>query len=185
MSHRRGPPRLLPLPLPPPCRRRSDFASRRCPQPARSASPRQRATTTSPRHDGAPRPSTRRRAGVFLPSLAPAQTVPRSASPPPAPRWCWQCSNRSAGWWRGDDAGPYPSARLAPMRYVNFGATGLRVSRICLGMMGFSNTSERAWVVDEEAAEPIVRAAVEGGVTFFDTANSYSGGGSEVATGRL
>src|SRR5689334_16150379 len=71
------------------------------------------------------------------------------------------------------------------MRYVNFGATGLRVSRLCLGMMGFSNTSERAWVIDEEAAEPIVRAAVEGGVTFFDTANSYSGGGSEVATGRL
>ena len=71
------------------------------------------------------------------------------------------------------------------MRYVNFGATGLRVSRLCLGMMGFAQSSERAWVIDEAAAEPIVRAAVEGGVTFFDTADSYSGGNSEVATGRL
>jgi aryl-alcohol dehydrogenase-like predicted oxidoreductase len=52
-------------------------------------------------------------------------------------------------------------------------------------MMGFGNESERPWVVDEDAAEPIVRAAVEGGVTFFDTADTYSGGASEVATGRL
>jgi aryl-alcohol dehydrogenase-like predicted oxidoreductase len=52
-------------------------------------------------------------------------------------------------------------------------------------MMGFGNESERPWVVDEEAAEPIVRTAVEGGVTFFDTADTYSGGASEVATGRL
>jgi aryl-alcohol dehydrogenase-like predicted oxidoreductase len=52
-------------------------------------------------------------------------------------------------------------------------------------MMGFGNTSERAWVIDEDAAEPIVKAAVEGGVTFFDTADTYSGGASEVATGQL
>jgi aryl-alcohol dehydrogenase-like predicted oxidoreductase len=52
-------------------------------------------------------------------------------------------------------------------------------------MMGFGNESERPWVIDEDAAEPIVRAAVEGGVTFFDTADTYSGGASEVATGRL
>jgi 1-deoxyxylulose-5-phosphate synthase len=71
------------------------------------------------------------------------------------------------------------------MDYVNLGATGLRVSRVCLGMMSFGNDSERAWVLDEDAAEPIVRAAVEGGVTFFDTADTYSGGASEVATGRL
>ena len=71
------------------------------------------------------------------------------------------------------------------MNYTNLGTSGLRVSRICLGMMGFGNESERAWVIDEEAAEPIVRAAVEGGVTFFDTADTYSGGASEVATGRL
>ncbi len=71
------------------------------------------------------------------------------------------------------------------MQYVNLGATGLRVSRVCLGMMGFANDSDRPWVVDEEAAEPIVRAAIEGGVTFFDTADMYSAGRSEVATGRL
>jgi len=52
-------------------------------------------------------------------------------------------------------------------------------------MMGFGNDSDRPWVIDEDAAEPIVRAAAEGGVTFFDTADTYSGGASEVATGRL
>jgi aryl-alcohol dehydrogenase-like predicted oxidoreductase len=71
------------------------------------------------------------------------------------------------------------------MRYVNLGTSGLRVSRICLGMMGFGNDSDRPWVIDEDAAEPIVKAAVEGGVTFFDTADAYSGGASEVATGKL
>jgi aryl-alcohol dehydrogenase-like predicted oxidoreductase len=71
------------------------------------------------------------------------------------------------------------------MQYVNLGATGLRVSRVCLGMMSFGNDSDRPWVLDEDAAEPIVRAAVEGGITFFDTADTYSGGASEVATGRL
>jgi aryl-alcohol dehydrogenase-like predicted oxidoreductase len=71
------------------------------------------------------------------------------------------------------------------MRYVNLGATGLRVSRVCLGMMSFGNDSDRPWVLDEDTAEPIVRAAVEGGITFFDTADTYSGGASEVATGRL
>jgi len=69
--------------------------------------------------------------------------------------------------------------------YVNLGRTGLRVSRVCLGMMSYGNESDRAWVLDEAAAEPIVRAAVEGGITFFDTADTYSGGASEVATGRL
>jgi aryl-alcohol dehydrogenase-like predicted oxidoreductase len=71
------------------------------------------------------------------------------------------------------------------MEYVNLGATGLRVSRVCLGMMSFGNDSERAWVLDEAAAEPIVKAAVEGGITFFDTADTYSAGASELATGRL
>jgi aryl-alcohol dehydrogenase-like predicted oxidoreductase len=71
------------------------------------------------------------------------------------------------------------------MRYVNLGATGLRVSRVCLGMMSFGNDSDRPWVLDEEAAEPIVRDAIEGGVTLFDTADTYSGGASEIATGRL
>ena len=71
------------------------------------------------------------------------------------------------------------------MRYTNLGGTGLRVSRVCLGMMSFGNDSERPWVLDEDAAEPIVKAAVDGGVTFFDTADTYSAGASEVATGRL
>jgi 1-deoxyxylulose-5-phosphate synthase len=71
------------------------------------------------------------------------------------------------------------------MNYTSLGTSGLRVSKICLGMMGFGNESERPWVIDEDAAEPIVQAAVEGGVTFFDTADTYSGGASEVATGRL
>jgi aryl-alcohol dehydrogenase-like predicted oxidoreductase len=71
------------------------------------------------------------------------------------------------------------------MKYVNLGATGLRVSRVCLGMMSYGNESDRPWVIDEDAAEPIVRAAVEGGITFFDTADGYSQGASEVATGRL
>ena len=71
------------------------------------------------------------------------------------------------------------------MDYVNLGASGLRVSRVCLGMMSFGNDSDRAWALDEQAAEPIVRAAVEGGITFFDTADTYSQGASEIATGRL
>jgi aryl-alcohol dehydrogenase-like predicted oxidoreductase len=71
------------------------------------------------------------------------------------------------------------------MDYVNLGATGLRVSRICLGMMSYGSSGWRDWVLDEPAAEPIVRAAVEGGITFFDTADMYSLGVSEEVTGRL
>ncbi len=71
------------------------------------------------------------------------------------------------------------------MRYVNLGTSGLRVSRVCLGMMGFGKSPDRPWAIGEEEAEPIVRAAVEGGITFFDTADAYNGGASEVATGRL
>ena len=71
------------------------------------------------------------------------------------------------------------------MEYISLGGSGLRVSRVCLGMMSYGNDSDRPWVLDEEAAEPIVRAAVDGGVTFFDTADTYSAGASEIATGRL
>src|ERR1700681_356902 len=71
------------------------------------------------------------------------------------------------------------------MQYVNLGNTGMRVSRVCMGIMSFGNDSDRAWALDENSAEPIVRAAVEGGVTFFDTGDAYSNGASEVATGRL
>src|SRR6202034_1018398 len=71
------------------------------------------------------------------------------------------------------------------MEYVNLGSTGLRVSRVCLGMMSFGNNSDRPWVLDDDAAAPIVRAAADGGVTFFDTADVYSTGASEVTTGQL
>jgi aryl-alcohol dehydrogenase-like predicted oxidoreductase len=71
------------------------------------------------------------------------------------------------------------------MQYVNLGGSGLRVSRVCLGMMSFGRHESREWAVDEATAEPIVRRAVEGGIVFFDTADVYNGGQSEVVTGRL
>src|SRR5215471_8252938 len=71
------------------------------------------------------------------------------------------------------------------MEYVRLGGTGLRVSRICLGMMSIGKSGEREWTLDETEAEPIVRRAVEGGITFFDTADVYNGGQSEVVTGRV
>ena len=71
------------------------------------------------------------------------------------------------------------------MEYVNLGRTGLRVSRVCLGMMSFGKHESREWTLDEHGAEPIVCRAVEGGITFFDTADVYNGGQSEVITGNL
>ncbi|HLN70504.1 MAG TPA: aldo/keto reductase [Streptosporangiaceae bacterium] len=71
------------------------------------------------------------------------------------------------------------------MDYVRLGSAGLKVSRICLGMMSYGSQAERAWHLDEAAAEPIVKAAADGGVTFFDTADTYSAGVSEQITGRL
>ena len=71
------------------------------------------------------------------------------------------------------------------MQYVNLGNTGLRVSRVCLGMMSFGSHAERPWALPEADAEPIIRRAVEGGITFFDTADVYNGGESEVITGHV
>jgi aryl-alcohol dehydrogenase-like predicted oxidoreductase len=71
------------------------------------------------------------------------------------------------------------------MDQVRLGSSGLQVSRVGLGMMSYANEPNRPWMVDEAAAEPIIRAAVDGGITFFDTADMYSNGGSEIATGRL
>ena len=68
---------------------------------------------------------------------------------------------------------------------MNLGGTGLRVSRICLGMMSYGSHESRPWALDEKAADPIVRRAVESGIVFFDTADVYNGGESEVITGRL
>ncbi len=71
------------------------------------------------------------------------------------------------------------------MDLVRLGSTGLRVSRLCLGMMSFGPHEDRPWALDEDAAEPIVRSAIDGGIVFFDTADVYNGGQSEVITGRL
>ncbi len=71
------------------------------------------------------------------------------------------------------------------MKYQRLGGSGLKVSRICLGMMSYGSQKERAWHLDEIDAEPIVRRAVEAGVTFFDTADTYSDGLTEEITGRL
>jgi 1-deoxyxylulose-5-phosphate synthase len=71
------------------------------------------------------------------------------------------------------------------VRYVNLGNTGLRVSRVCLGMMSFGRHDDRPWALGEEEAEPIVRRAAENGIIFFDTADVYNGGESEVLTGKL
>jgi 1-deoxyxylulose-5-phosphate synthase len=69
--------------------------------------------------------------------------------------------------------------------YVRLGSSGLKVSRIGLGMMSYGDPASRAWILREDDAEPIVRRAVEAGVTFFDTADMYSDGASEEVTGRL
>jgi aryl-alcohol dehydrogenase-like predicted oxidoreductase len=71
------------------------------------------------------------------------------------------------------------------LEQIRLGATGLQVSRVALGMMSYGVDPDRAWALDESAAEPIVRQALEAGITFFDTADMYSGGASEVLTGRL
>ncbi len=72
------------------------------------------------------------------------------------------------------------------MEQRRLGSSGLHVSQLCLGMMSFgSPTPGRTWVVGEDEADGIVRTAVEAGITFFDTADVYSGGTSEEVTGRL
>ena len=97
------------------------------------------------------------------------------------PGWHDQRRNRSVA----PDPGSAGPDSVRGMKYVNLGGTGLRVSRVCLGMMSFGKHPDRAWALDEDEAEPIVRAAVDGGVTFFDTADTYSHGASEEVTGRL
>ncbi|HLF28061.1 MAG TPA: aldo/keto reductase [Anaerolineae bacterium] len=70
------------------------------------------------------------------------------------------------------------------MNYINLGQTGLKVSRICLGMMTYGTTEWRAWVLPEAEGRPIVKRALELGVNFFDTADVYSHGVSEEILGR-
>ena len=71
------------------------------------------------------------------------------------------------------------------MEYSRLGNTGLKVSRICLGMMTYGDPTLRPWLLGETDAEPFVRRAVEAGINFFDTADVYSVGVSEEITGRL
>ncbi|MFE9308867.1 aldo/keto reductase [Streptomyces sp. NPDC088353] len=72
------------------------------------------------------------------------------------------------------------------MQYVRLGSTGLEVSRICLGCMtyGVPGRGTHEWTLDEEASRPLIRQALEAGITFFDTANVYSDGTSEEIVGR-
>ena len=71
------------------------------------------------------------------------------------------------------------------MEYTRLGATGLQVSRICLGMMSYGSPAWRDWILDLDASRPLVRSAVDAGITFFDTADIYSVGASEEVTGTL
>ncbi|MEX1130302.1 MAG: aldo/keto reductase [Vicinamibacterales bacterium] len=70
------------------------------------------------------------------------------------------------------------------MEYITLGRTGLKVSRICLGMMTYGTPKWRPWVLDEETSRPFVQRALEHGINFFDTADMYSLGASEEVTGR-
>ena len=72
------------------------------------------------------------------------------------------------------------------MEYARLGSTGLQVSRICLGCMGFGDAEHwvHKWVLDEENSRPIIKQALEMGINFFDTANVYSLGASEAILGR-
>ena len=70
------------------------------------------------------------------------------------------------------------------MQYVNLGQTGLKVSRLCLGMMTYGTPQWRDWVLDEEQSRPFIKRALEFGLNFFDTADVYSNGVSEEVTGR-
>ena len=72
------------------------------------------------------------------------------------------------------------------MEQVRLGASGLKVSRICLGCMSFGGAGgpTHPWAMDEDAARPFFRRAIEAGITFFDTANAYNHGASEEVTGR-
>ncbi len=71
------------------------------------------------------------------------------------------------------------------MEYVNLGNTGMKVSRLCLGMMSYGSRQWREWVLEEEEAKPFVERALEAGINFFDTADVYSVGESERVTGSL
>ena len=70
------------------------------------------------------------------------------------------------------------------MNYVPFGDTGLKVSPLCLGCMSYGSPAWRDWVLDGKASRPFIERALEAGINFFDTADMYSNGESEVVLGR-
>jgi len=72
------------------------------------------------------------------------------------------------------------------MEYVKLGRTGLEVSRICLGCMTYGDPDKgtHAWSLNEEHSRPLLRQAIEAGINFLDTANTYSNGSSEEIVGR-
>lgn len=71
------------------------------------------------------------------------------------------------------------------MKTVPLGQTGLLVSRLCLGCMSYGSPAWRPWVLDEAAARPFFKQAIEAGINFFDTADFYGTGESERVTGKL
>ena len=71
------------------------------------------------------------------------------------------------------------------MQYVNLGKTGMKVSRLCLGMMSYGSKQWRTWVLEQEEAKPFIKRALDAGINFFDTADVYSTGESERITGNL
>jgi aryl-alcohol dehydrogenase-like predicted oxidoreductase len=70
------------------------------------------------------------------------------------------------------------------MDYVRFGQTGIKVSRLCLGLMTYGTPTWRPWVLDETTSRPFIKRALDVGINFFDTADMYSLGVSEEVTGR-
>jgi aryl-alcohol dehydrogenase-like predicted oxidoreductase len=70
------------------------------------------------------------------------------------------------------------------MNYVNLGSSGLKVSRLCLGMMSYGTSRWRPWVLDEAESRPFIERALALGINFFDTADMYSKGVSEEVLGR-
>jgi aryl-alcohol dehydrogenase (NADP+) len=71
------------------------------------------------------------------------------------------------------------------MQYIKLGQTGLKVSRICLGMMTYGDPNWRDWTLSQDESRPFVQRALEMGINFFDTADIYSLGVSEQVTGKL
>ncbi|MEO6237193.1 MAG: aldo/keto reductase [Vicinamibacterales bacterium] len=70
------------------------------------------------------------------------------------------------------------------MQYTRLGSSGLKVSRLCLGVMTYGDPAWRPWVLSEEAGRPFIKRALEQGINFFDTADMYSRGKSEEVLGR-